>query len=179
MKTRRAFIFSIDSFVAFSLALLALYSLVFFSAIPYTYYSSLMQAHNLAKDSLYTLSVAPSPYPASAPDTVLGDIVLLDNREMAEEYLENNLIPEEFGYILDKKVDDDWETISSTLDDKYFYKKLKTVSYGLVIDYLSSPDSDNPYGYNTCDGSAMPCSTDSSYDSGDLRVILVRLTVYA
>ncbi|MBI5227084.1 hypothetical protein HY988_00715 [Candidatus Micrarchaeota archaeon] len=52
----RAFIFSLDSFVAFTLALIAIYSLIFFSSIPSSYYYLLTQAHYLSKDVLISLS---------------------------------------------------------------------------------------------------------------------------
>lgn len=176
MKTRRAFIFSIDAFVAFSLALVALYSLVFFSAIPYNYYPSLMQAHNYAKDTLYTLSKIPSPDGDS--DTALGYLVLNDNEDATNEYL-RTIISEEFGYVLEKKVGGSWVTIADTLGSHSYYQKLKTTSYGVVFDFTFANDQENPYGYNSCDGSKKPCATESSYEPGEFEVILVRLTVYA
>jgi hypothetical protein len=56
MGTRKAFVFSLDSFVAFILTVAALYSLLFFATVPSAYYSSLMQANYLAKDTVLALS---------------------------------------------------------------------------------------------------------------------------
>ena len=177
MKNRKAFIFSIDAFVAFSLALIALYSLIFFSAIPFTYYSSLMQAHNLAKDTLHTLSVVPSPA-ETEQQTAIGYVVLI-NPTVATEYL-NNLIPQEFGYILEQKVGENWEIVVHTKDepDHYYYKKLKAVSYGVLFDYELSPNSENPFVYHNCEGGGKPCPMKSMYRPGDFKVILLRLTIY-
>ncbi len=176
MKTRRGFVFSIDAFVAFSLSLIALYSLVFFSAIPYTYYSSLMQAHNVAKDSLNTLSILPSP--TADHETALGYLVLFANQNTIKEYLDV-LVPPEFGYSLEKQEGNNWNSLANTFASKQFYKKLKSVSYGVVLDYEEPPNNENPFGYNTCDGDGKPCILESSYTPGEFKVILVRLTIYA
>jgi hypothetical protein len=58
MGTRKAFVFSLDSFVAFILTVAALYSLLFFATVPSAYYSSLMQANYLAKDTILALSTS-------------------------------------------------------------------------------------------------------------------------
>jgi hypothetical protein len=58
MGTRKAFVFSLDSFVAFILSVAALYSLLFFATVPSAYYSSLMQANYLAKDTMLALATS-------------------------------------------------------------------------------------------------------------------------
>ncbi|MDD5022814.1 MAG: hypothetical protein PHU63_01470 [Candidatus ainarchaeum sp.] len=178
MRNKKAFVFSIDAFVAFSLALLALYSLVFFSAIPYNYYPSMMQAHTLAKDTLYTLSTTPSPNPDSEEQSALGYLVLIPNKDDAKEYLDT-LIPKEFGYVLEaEESDGSWTVIADTYLTKSYYKKIKTVSYTLLLDFKQVPDQENPYGYNTCDGLGKPCPTESTYEPGEFEIILVRLIIY-
>ncbi len=69
MGTRKAFVFSLDSFVAFILTVAALYSLLFFATVPSAYYSSLMQANYLAKDTILTLATSQA---GEAAETLYG-----------------------------------------------------------------------------------------------------------
>ena len=76
MATSKAFIFSLDSFVAFVLTVAALYSLLFFATVPSAYYSSLMQANYLAKDTLLTLATTTVVEGASYCDSSVGETYL-------------------------------------------------------------------------------------------------------
>lgn len=58
LGARRGFVFSLDSFVAFSLILIAVQSLVVISSAPSGYYHSLAQANFIAQDTVETLSHA-------------------------------------------------------------------------------------------------------------------------
>ncbi|MEM4272262.1 MAG: hypothetical protein QXH30_01615 [Candidatus Bilamarchaeaceae archaeon] len=116
MKTSKAFIFSLDSFVAFILTVAALYSLLFFSTVPSAYYSSLMQANYLAKDTLLTLATTACTEVPDCEGMTYLDYILLElengltdqahGGEPAREYIGratyspqgSALIPEQFGY---------------------------------------------------------------------------------
>ena len=77
MRTSKAFVFSLDSFIAFVLTVAALYSLLFFSTVPSAYYSSLMQANYLAKDTLLTLATTiVEDGTAHCPDSLVGETYL-------------------------------------------------------------------------------------------------------
>lgn len=106
----RAFIFSLDAFVAFTLALIAIYSLIFFSSIPSSYYYLLTQGHFLSSDVLMALSTTAcgiSTYNCVSPGASLLDNLASD-KWGSDASLRNNLvqrtvgrmIPVQFGYTL-------------------------------------------------------------------------------
>ncbi|MFA5049683.1 MAG: hypothetical protein WC501_01615 [Candidatus Micrarchaeia archaeon] len=175
-NSRKGFVYSIDAFLAFTLTLVAIYSLIYFITVPYNYYHSLMQANQVAKDTLQSFSLLSSPDPNSQ-ESLLGYLVFKDGT-YAKNYLDK-LVPSQFYYIFEKQDGENWVEIASNGD--MAYKKLRAVSYGVVLDYDSQyPDDSNPYGYNTCDGTKTPCDlTESEFRPGDFRIIVVRLIVYA
>lgn len=128
MRTSKAFIFSLDSFVAFILTVAALYSLLFFSTVPSAYYSSLMQANYLAKDTLLTLATTECLEEDCEEGMTYLSYILdrLENGEnfAAREYIgraisdpsEGALIPEQFGYKIEvMRVDGTWSNYSDYL----------------------------------------------------------------
>lgn len=123
MGTSKAFIFSLDSFVAFVLTVAALYSLLFFATVPSAYYSSLMQANYLAKDTLLTLATTTVVEGVSYCESSVGEsylsCILSDsggdspniNEDAARRYIGSEgpegiynpsaLVPAQFGYKLE------------------------------------------------------------------------------
>ncbi len=153
MRTSKAFIFSLDSFVAFILTVAALYSLLFFSTVPSAYYSSLMQANYLAKDTLLTLATTQCTANEDCKGMTYLDYILdrLKNGESqaAREYIgrgisstsKDSLIPEQFGYKIEVlRSDGTWSNSSDfalTEDVPYAY-------YDTKLD----PESANKKEYN-------------------------------
>ena len=167
----RAFVFSLDSFVAFILALVAVYSLIFFSSVPSAYYFLLTQAHYLSKDALLTASTAScnsgfGQCLGSQMDQILSetsDTVRLD--EIDNSF--GKMIPNQFGYALETKSGGDWELLydtrnasSKALGDNHatMSKKLEVatemVNFVFEDDTQKAKRTTNPYIYNTCDGGA-------------------------
>jgi hypothetical protein len=165
----RAFIFSLDAFVAFTLALVAIYSLIFFSSIPSSYYFLLTQAHYLARDILYTISTSDciSPLYCSEMEktSVLDAIVFMQSESLRKSLVDDSIgksIPNQFGYTLETSEDDGktwsyiYDTKSATLrdvDDKHATekKKLSVSSQVPVFVYAGAAEKDiNPYLYTTC-----------------------------
>jgi hypothetical protein len=107
----RAFIFSLDAFVAFTLALVAIYSLIFFSSVPSAYYYLLTQGHYLSRDTLLSLSMAEctdaygsckSPG-ASVLDNVVAEntpLWSLNQKQLIRSTI-GPMIPSQFGYALE------------------------------------------------------------------------------
>lgn len=94
---RRAFVFSLDAFVAFSLVLIAIQSMLVLSSMPRGYYPGLLQAELLAKDTLQSLSLAR----LSASQSVLGaasEDVLRGRRNTALIEATDRLIPPPYSY---------------------------------------------------------------------------------
>lgn len=145
MGTRKAFVFSLDSFVAFILTVAALYSLLFFATVPSAYYSSLMQANYLAKDTILTLATSQAgadgeTYGCDRNVSSLACIIstLEDGRYGAARNLvgvseggeaRTALIPPQFGYKIERMMYDeseegidlenaDWEEMYDTADDE-------------------------------------------------------------
>ncbi len=183
----KAFVFSLDSFVAFTLTVAALYTLIFFSTVPSAYYAGLMQANYLAKDTL--LSLATTAYDADQTDLdyIIGE--LPGHADPARNYI-GAMIPTQFGYKLESWNNDtnDWDVLYDTATDdstdnkhnKHYYKlKATAQSIYLVVDPARNP-GESPYGYITCHGNYTVCD-EPPYDHGmigDASLQLVRFTVY-
>ncbi len=56
MQRRQGFVFSLDAFVSFSLIVIAIQSMVIMASVPSGYWHGLLQAENLAKDTLHVVS---------------------------------------------------------------------------------------------------------------------------
>ena len=99
----RAFIFSLDAFVAFTLALIAIYSLIYFSTVPSAYYYILTQAHYLSRDTLMALSTAEclggSCYnpDGSVLDNIAFDTDLARQKNLITDTV-GLMVPNQFGY---------------------------------------------------------------------------------
>lgn len=192
MRYRKAFVFSLDSFVAFTLVVAALYTLVFFSTVPSAYYSSLTQANYLAKDTLVSLATTTYDGEDSSGETYL-DLILSRGADPARKYA-GRMIPDQFGYKFETADyvaggEPEWTLVYSTATDddtilnthKREYHKLKATAQGLYLVVLKERDKgESPYGYITCYGDSTVCDLPLPYDyeAGDVALKLVRLTVF-
>jgi hypothetical protein len=191
MRYRKAFVFSLDSFVAFTLVVAALYTLVFFSTVPSAYYSALTQANYLAKDTLVALATTTYDAKDSTGETYL-DLIVSRGADPARKYA-GRMIPDQFGYKLemaDYAADgaEGWTEVYSTATDgdalnthKREYHKLKATAQALYLVVLTERDvGESPYGYITCEGDYTVCDLPLPYhyEAGDVALKLVRLTVF-
>ncbi|MFH1785813.1 MAG: hypothetical protein ABH842_05275 [Candidatus Micrarchaeota archaeon] len=168
----KAFIFSLDAFVAFTLALVVIYSLIFFSSVPSAYYYLLTQGHYLSRDILYSLSTTQcsgiySCYNPSA--SILDNIVFPESSHVFDESLVQNtigeMVPDQFGYLMEVSEDQgqSWYVVYNTSNrpapvDNHAknIKKLQISTYVMAFNY---PDTLNkmdktPYNYNSCGSGA-------------------------
>lgn len=162
----RAFVFSLDAFVAFILALVAVYTLIFFSSVPSAYYFILTQAHYLSRDAL--LAAAQTDCSAIISGSCSGSVldnVLEQQSTITSTFVKNSIgasIPVQFGYRLEKKSVEGggWEVIydtaTATGNDLHAktMKKLQVstsiVNIGLVSERAKERAKEDPYVYNTC-----------------------------
>lgn len=189
--TRKAFIFSLDAFVAFVLTIAALYTLIFFSTVPSAYYSSLMQTNYLAKDTLIALSTTTHPEGGTYLDYIVSQ--LPENDEPARIYV-GALVPRQFGYKIEVLEEDDlgnesWTLLYDTADDeespnKKEYHKMKAAAHSMFFGFESGNEmthGENPYGYITCGGDITVCDLpglDVGFQPGEVHIGVVRFTVY-
>ena len=173
----RAFIFSLDAFVAFALALVAIYSLIFFSSVPSSYYFLLTQAHYLSRDTLLALSTTSCSSYSSALGCTNPQSSVLENiafgtssspRTVADSAL-SSMIPSQFGYILENSSDggQTWTVISNTPSKQK--KKVSVSSAVLAYGYsgVYSKPSASPYSYWSCgDGPGATSASGSGSSSG-------------
>ena len=166
----RAFIFSLDAFVAFTLALVAVYSLIFFSSIPSSYYYLLTQAHYLSRDTLYALSASDCTEPlfASCKGSVMDSIVFGDPDSMKDSIMNSagTAIPSQFGYVMELSNDSgkSWRVLYDTAHPESgdnhanSTKRLSVSSQVIVFDYSGkmTKDSPNPWFYRSCTGLGAP-----------------------
>jgi len=163
----KAFVFSLDAFVAFILALVAVYTLIFFSSVPSAYYFILTQAHYLSRDALLSAATTDCSVlgKSGCDGSVLDVIVKSDpNNAIISNYVKNSIgaaIPNQFGYKLEKRApdSDEWVVIYDTSTDKTdshakTMKKLQVSSSIVNVGYQTKTISEkkraNPYIYNTC-----------------------------
>ncbi|MEM3422179.1 MAG: hypothetical protein QXF35_00315 [Candidatus Bilamarchaeaceae archaeon] len=200
----RGFIFSLDAFVAFILALVAVYTLIFFSSVPSAYYFVLTQAHYLSRDAL--ISSASTPCSVLIKDcsgSVLDLIVSADSSSpIINSVVQQSIgksIPNQFGYKLEKKSGDEWVVIYDTslvASDPHAksMKKLQASTTITNIGLFSQSDylyqTGNPYLYNSCKdigasekrvitcGNAELLPPDDSKIAPAVNSTLVRLTVF-
>ncbi|MCI0503109.1 hypothetical protein L0Y65_00185 [Candidatus Micrarchaeota archaeon] len=170
----RAFIFSLDAFVAFTLALVAIYTLIFFSSVPSAYYFLLTQGHYLSRDVLLSLSTThcSDDYgECKATGTLLDNIVAQDNLAHRTNLINNtvgSMVPVQFGYILEMSDDrgQNWAVLYDTggstpeeLADAHAKKSRKlavatqvmTFGYGGKVYKLMN----SPYQYDSCRGDGV------------------------
>ncbi len=175
----KAFIFSLDSFVAFTLALVAIYTLIFFSAIPSSYYYLLTQGQYLTKDTLYSLSTSDCVTPQFSCN--LSHSSILDNIVFGTDSQDNirnsigAVVPDQFGYKLEISQDNGqtWAPLydTSSQNDGHARTKLKmSVSSQVVVfqnpNDLANKDAPDPFTYETCNGGQVgPVLTCSSSPS--------------
>lgn len=166
----RAFIFSLDAFVAFTLALVAIYSLIFFSSVPSAYYYLLTQGHYLSRDVLLSLSTtacSDNYGECMATGSLLDNIVAQDNPAHQANLIQNTvgvMVPKQFGYVMEMSDDrgQNWTLLYDTAGvpaDEHAKKSKKlavatqvmTFGYGgKVFKLLNSP-----YQYTSCQGDGI------------------------
>jgi hypothetical protein len=162
----RAFIFSLDAFVAFTLALLAIYSLIFFSSVPSSYYYLLTQCHYLTRDVLMSLSTTACDdaiYACTNTEaTLLENIASETDANLTENMIQNTvglMVPPQFGYIVEKSENEgnSWDLLYDTrdhVDDPHAKTRNKLTVSAQVIAFDYAGDVKklkvSPYNYLTC-----------------------------
>ena len=181
----RAFIFSLDAFVAFTLALVAIYSLIFFSSVPSAYYYLLTQGHFLSRDILLSMSttkctddygLCENPF-----GSVLDNVVSLNSgNETAHrtELIKNTvgvMVPRQFGYAVEMSdsLGSDWELVYDTKDDAAdphakSRKKLTVATQVITFGYGGRINKliESPYNYLTCSGDGYAADDSEGIGSG-------------
>lgn len=177
----RAFIFSLDAFVAFTLALIAIYSLIFFSSVPSAYFYMLTQAHYLARDTLMALSTTAcsdlSMGCYNLDGSVLDNIAFhrdvtredSDEREALIKETIGHMVPSQFGYTVSLSGDNGqtWDTLydtasdtPSTRDDSHAKSSRKlsvstqVMAFGYSDTVLKPEESHYYYGNGVCGAGA-------------------------
>ncbi|MFH1261143.1 MAG: hypothetical protein ABIJ10_03585 [Candidatus Micrarchaeota archaeon] len=204
----RAFIFSLDAFVAFSLALIAIYSLIFFSSIPSSHYYLMTQAHFLARDSLMALSTTTcSDAYVGCPDlaaSLTDNVVSQSNADLRRRLIADtvgDMVPNQFGYILEMSdsAGGSWNTLYDTanpalrvVDEYHEYRTRKLSVSSQVITFgfdgaITLPSA-SEFKYNTCGGAEAPLITcglsnrNNPSDGGELvpraNIGILKLTIF-
>ncbi|MEW6722801.1 MAG: hypothetical protein AB1324_06065 [Candidatus Micrarchaeota archaeon] len=166
----RAFIFSLDAFVAFTLALVAIYSLIFFSSVPSAFYYLLTQGHYLSRDILLSLSTTTCTDTFGvcvADGSLLDNIVAHDDAALRRSLINNTvgkMVPDQFGYVVELSDDEgvSWDVAYDTgaeAGDPHAKTSRKltvatqvlTFGYGGKLYKLQT----SPYRYNSCNGDGL------------------------
>jgi hypothetical protein len=170
----RAFIFSLDSFVAFTLALVAIYSLIFFSSVPSAYYYLLTQGHYLSRDVLMSLSTTACSDEygeCGATGSLLDNIVAQEVPAYRTNLIRNtvgDMVPKQFGYVIEVSDDrgDTWAVLYNTGgsspeeqadDHAKFSKKLAVATQVMTFGYSGKVRKlqTSPYRYDSCRGDGI------------------------
>jgi hypothetical protein len=171
----RAFIFSLDAFVAFTLALVAIYSLIFFSSVPSAYYFLLTQGHYLSRDTLLSLSLTActSDYGSciSPGGSILDNIVaeakppwVFNQKDLVKSTV-GRMIPQQFGYTLEISGNGggSWDLVydtSSSGDPQHVTgknRRFTVASQIITFDYSAQVNKlkSSPYVYASCQGNGQ------------------------
>ncbi len=168
----RAFIFSLDAFVAFTLALMAIYSLIFFSSVPSAYYFLLTQGHYLSRDTLLSLSLTACTADygpcRSTGGSILDNIVAentqdwVANRQSLVQSTIGVMVPSQFGYALEVSGDggNSWDLVydtSASNDPQHMTgknRRLSVASEIITFGYSGAVSKlkTSPYDYYSCRG---------------------------
>jgi hypothetical protein len=192
---RKAFVFSLDAFIALSLILITIHALLMLVSMPKGYYTSFEQAYDLAKDTLAVLEHANYSESQSYLDYISSRYIhggSMDGNVVDVMRVHvDPLIPEQFGYRFDYKniTSGQWEMIYDTKNDinhpsehkhNNETRKLGATAQSLAVGYSVSPDiGQSPYRYICCGGGNTVCNvTTSNYNAGDVYMGLIRITVY-
>lgn len=201
----RGFVFSLDAFIAFTLVLIAVYSLIFFSSVPSAYYYLLTQGHFLARDALMATAMTecdPAHYSCGGVSgSILDAIVSSDNPGLRDDLIQESvgsIIPNQFGYTLEisENQGESWIVVYDTAgnsEDPHAKKinKMKVTSQVVNFGYTGvyQKPAESPFSYNTCSGTegglVITCGNHSLINPdayGDVVPVsvtkLVRITVY-
>jgi len=204
----RAFVFSLDSFVAFSLILLSIQSMLVISSIPSGYSRSLLQAQYLAKDTLQTLSTLPSNKPQQTLlDFTIEQGLRSSSLHSSDQVITttNSLIPYPYSYAYHfyHPQTKSWIELYNASKDNpetdihynVTYWRVQAPAHMLVVGYSDAPKKgDSPFCNVVCKGydfrydkytppeycTQVPCNVtpESTYDPGNLSVGILRLTVW-
>jgi hypothetical protein len=177
----RAFIFSLDAFVAFTLALVAIYSLIFFSSVPSSYYYLLTQGHYLSRDVLMALSTTTCTGDygtcTNPSASLLDNVVSETDVDLRKNLIKNtvgDMVPDQFGYVMELRGEDGgWSVMYDTgrtsdnpneanYDPHAKSSKKLTVSSQIITFGYSGPltkPAQSTYKYLTCGDEFSPLLT--------------------
>ncbi|VVB56929.1 Uncharacterised protein [uncultured archaeon] len=202
------FVFSLDAFVAFSLILIAIQSMVIVSSTPAGYWPSLLQADFLAKDTLRAAANTHTDSGRTVLSDVRGPSTLNPGDELVR--LSNHLIrpPYSYAYSYYDLASQNWTLIYNASDPMHAdpsdprinitYRRVAASSEQLALEYSVLPvRPQSPWCNVMCHGWGgniptpnnersradcveTPCSAQSAsaYQTGNLTFGLVRLTVW-
>lgn len=163
---KKAFVYSLDAFIALTIATLAINLLIYFYSIPTAHYPILYQCKALATDTLRTLITTHTVENITYLDMIIKE----RNAKIID-----SLIPAQYGYELEV----DGEVIASRGE----YRKVKASSTAVVVGAEEPREKGwNWYGYKTCGrdmGTMVPCEPlPSTYKPGKVYTSTVKLTVF-
>lgn len=132
MGKLKGYVFSLDAFVAFSIILLAIQTLVLMTSMPRSNYAALLQAEYLAHDTLQVMQIAKPPCPTG-------------NNCQSKTYLQM-ISPYAVKHQYCRGITDCWKNITELTDNSippqfsyaYFYDDMEGGSWLL---YNASEDS--------------------------------------
>jgi len=191
---KAGFIFSLDAFVAFSLILVSIQSILVVSSTPSGYYKSLLQAEYLAKDTLYALSSSNSSespdQQASILDFSAGNAMRGQKFDYDREIIKktNLAIPYPFSYAyhLYNSSSKEWRLLynassdSSTTDIRHGvrYWRVQAAANRLFVGYsdVQAP-GDSPYCNVMCKGYSQTNTNTAGYTTPPADCTLVPCNV--
>jgi hypothetical protein len=206
---KSGFIFSLDSFVAFTILILSVSFFIFIINIPNNYFLVLQQANQLAFD---TLKIMATTSENSDSPTYLQEAFSAystnDQAKMRNILFKvaggngKGLIPKGYGYAIQfydlstGRLDTFYDAGQDILSDRYGikYTKFKVSASTFISTYSIKPSpGESPFCYLSCKGfdqatgrkddsvcTATPCDSPISlFNPGENKLYLVRFIVYS
>jgi len=180
-RSIKGFIFSIDAFVAFLIAMSMIYSLIFLSSVVTSRSEVMLQMHTIADDAMVALISTKKGIGTNLDYVASGNTNLLDD-----------VVPKTYNYQVEVRKNGVWTTVGHRRGtSRVLFGKV--VSYGYSVSTEGKKSGihtykDDPYIYASCgnqegakagSGIGLPCSAPGYYAMPDsVEPVAVKITIW-
>lgn len=194
---KKGFVFSLDAFIAFILAMSIIYSMLLLISVPAGYYQEFEQTYLIAKDAGKVMRLA--RYEGDTNRTLMQQMIGDIESEVSIGNIcdqMRGIIPGQYAFQIDyfdeSLATPDWAPYCDTeseFDDTYDcseYRKIKVSTPLLITDYAFEPEfGESPFCYINCgvhsfgsNCTMTPCSEPiPDITPGDIYTGMMRITI--
>lgn len=180
-NSKKGFIFSIDAFIAFLIAMSMIYSIIFLSSVVTSKNDVILQMHTIADDVVVATLSTKSTGSGTELDALAS--------EGAESYLDG-VVPAQYNYNVEVYNSNNgaWESKGHRGNEKIVFGKVVVYAYSVEKQGGESTiikDHKNPYKYLSCKGTGssvsngLPCSAPGFYKMYDtVKPVQIKISIW-